>query len=235
MNEESASPHAEMRRRRLRWLGSALVVYGVIGVLIFLALAVNISRPLEQLNGLATSVEDQRTLALDALDSAATSLRQTSAGVTNMDASLAEVQVATTQAAGISRDVATSMHALAGTMQLTIPVLGLRPFAGLADGFTQAGDDLDLLADDLRVIGDSLDQNRADAQAVGQSLNDLSLTVGQLSASVRAAPAVDFSDGSLQVLALGLLAISIWLLALAAACLGAGAILLWGTRRVPSG
>lgn len=217
------------RRQRMRLLGSGLLVYGLVGAILFALLGLYVGRPIQRLGELAASVEDQRVLALEALDRAADTLGQTAAGVINMDNSLARVQLATGQASTISRGVGTSLRDLADTM--SIEVFGIQPFVGLAVGFDQSGDQLDQLADDVANVGDALTDNRRDAANVGRSLNELSLTVARLSVSVRAAPSVDFGDGSLEALTFGLVAISAWLLMLAVGCVAGGAGLIWSARR----
>jgi hypothetical protein len=221
---------AEQRRnRRLRLLGGGLIAYGLVGTILFALLGLNVASPLERLGHLATSVEDQRGLALETLDRAADTLSQTAAGVTNMDNSLARVQVATGQAALISHGVATSMRDLAESM--SIDVFGIQPFLGLVAGFDQSAEQLDELGNDVSDIGLALTDNRRDAGNVGRSLNQLSLTVARLAVSARSSPSVGLADGSIEALTFGLLAITAWLFVLAVGCMAAGGGLIWLARR----
>jgi methyl-accepting chemotaxis protein len=220
----------ERRRNRFRLAGAVLLVYGLVGAVLFSLLAVQGGQPIGQLAGLAETVEEQRGLAVEVLDQAAATLSQAASGVGTMDTSLARVQVVTGQAATISSGVGTSMHQLAETMQLD--VLGVQPFVGLGAGFEDAATNLDRLSADLDDVGSSLADSRRDAVEVGRNLTDLSLAVARLSDAIHATPSLEIGD-SIGALSLLLMLTAAWLILLSLACAAAGGWLLWLAQRRP--
>ncbi len=218
---EIIARRAERRRSRgLRLLGTILIVYGVIGMVLFAVVALNVARPIDEANSLTVSIEGQRTAALDALAEAARTIDETALGVRGMDASLDQARVATERAAGLSRGVATTMFGLQNAMSITI--LGTQPLIGLASGFEQAGRQLELLADDVAAIGEALNANRDDVQTVAEAMERLSLSVEALTQSVRDGPRLEVSSQALAELRLAIYAVVGWMLAFAVGCVAAG-------------
>lgn len=208
------------RRQRVRLLGIALIGYGVIGIMLFVVVALAVSRPLERAQALGASVEEQRLGVIDTLEQAQLTIAQMGAGVSRMDISLADARAATDRAATISHSVAFSMFQLRDQMSLT--VFGIQPFVGLASGFDSSGQQLDLLGADLSTIGASLETNRGDVIATARNMEDLADSVGDLTDMVRDGPAVDISTTTLDAIRLAVYAICGWLILLAVGCLLAG-------------
>ncbi len=221
---------ATRRRRRLRLLGVGLLLYGLAGIAIFAVLAVGVSKPLERARRLSASVEVQRKALIDSLDEAETTISQMAEGVSGMDTSLSDARAATDRAAQVSRGVASSMYRLRDAMSLEIPFVG-QPLVGLADGFDQSAQNLDLLADDVGAIGTALDANRGDVDTTAANLHDLAASVHALTDSVRLGPGVEISSSSLDAVRLALFAVGGWLALLALGCTAAGLYLLVISRR----
>ena len=87
-------------------LGAALALYGLVGIVLFVVIAVNVARPLERARQLSESVDEQRAALVDSLSEAETTIRQMSTSVDRMDDSLSEAKIAIDQAATISHGVA---------------------------------------------------------------------------------------------------------------------------------
>lgn len=218
-----------MSTRTLRVLGSLLIVYGLSGVVLLGLLAGTLAPPLDEVEALAASVGEQRTAALDALDEAATTARQTATSVRNVDTSLAQAKVATDRAAGLSAGVALSMRELAAAM--TIDLFGIQPLIGLVPSFEASATNLDLLATDLAAIGTALDTSRGDTATVAGGMDDLAGSIDQLRDAVADSPDLSVTVGALEPLRVGLLALMAWLLLAAIGCVLAGFGCWWATRR----
>ena len=220
MPKTKAVPEQNRRRRRVRLLGIALIGYGVIGIVLFVVVALAISKPLDRAQALGDSVEEQRQGVIDTLEQAQTTIRQMGVGVGRMDVSLEDARAATDRAATISHSVAFSIYQLRDQMSLT--VFGVQPFLGLASGFDASGQQLDLLGADLSTIGASLQANRADVVTTADNMEELADSVEELTAMVRDGPAVDISTTTLDAVRLAVYAICGWLILFAVGCLLAG-------------
>ncbi|HEY7600377.1 MAG TPA: hypothetical protein VH741_10665 [Candidatus Limnocylindrales bacterium] len=218
-----------MSSRGLRVLGTLLIGYGLTGMLLLGVLAGLLAPPLDEVAQLAESVGEQQASALEALDEAAATARQTATAVRNVDASLIQAKAATDRAAGLSMGVAVSMRELGAAM--TIDIFGIQPLAGLAPSFETSATNLDLLAGDLAAIGTALDGSRTDTQTVATGMDDLAAAITDLRRSVAASPDMSATIGALEPLRLGLLALLAWLLAAALGCVVAGLYCWLASRR----
>jgi hypothetical protein len=212
----------ERRRRPGLWraVGTALIAWGVVGIVLLALFFNGFAGPISDLNTMADSLEAQRTAALEAIDSARDTIDQTAVGVRGMDTSLADAKAAVDRASGIATDVGETMGGLAQAMQVTI--FGLQPLAGLSTGFSDAATQLGGLSTDLATIGESLDANRDDAVAVAASLDDLSSALTDFRTAVDAGPQLDDVARSIDSLRMGILALLAWLGALAVGSVAAG-------------
>lgn len=211
----------QRRRRRLRLVGGGLIAYGVVGIVILAAIGSAIGRPLDQAAELSVAIEDQRRAALDALEQATTTIDQTAAGVRGMDPSLGQAKAATDRASAISLGVAANMLELSRAMSISI--FGAQPLLGLATGFDQTGQQLQLLSADVAAIGAALDANRDDVATVAASLDELRDSVEQLETSLREGPRLAVGPGTLDGIRLAILALLGWMLVLALGAVAAGA------------
>jgi hypothetical protein len=225
-------PEARRRHPRLRLLGAGLAVYGVLGLILFVAVAVAVNRPLERAQALSASVESERAALVLTLGQAQATLNGMSQGVGRMDTSLADAKVATDRASGIAGDMATSMYGLRDAMSLSI--FGAQPLIGLASGFDTSGQQLQALGTDLATIGTSLDTNRNDAITTSANLAQLATSVGQMTALVSDTQGVEISTASLDAVRLAVYAICGWLAVLALGCIVVGLYLIrfGGLRRM---
>jgi len=214
---------SQRRGRLLRIVGGGLIVYGVLGIVILAAIGSVIGRPLDQAAELSVSIEDQRRAALDALEQATTTIDQAAAGVRGMEPSLSQAKSATDRASAISLGVAANMSELSRAMSISI--FGAQPLIGLASGFDQTGQQLQLLSADVAAIGAALDANRDDVETVGASLDDLSDSVEQLERSLREGPRLAIAPGTLDGIRLAILALLGWMLVLALGAVAAGVYL----------
>ena len=222
---------ARRRGRRVQLLGLALIAYGLIGVGIFAAVAVAINKPLERVGELSQSVEEQRAALLATMEQTEGTIRQMSEGVRRMDASLEDAQAAVDRSSGIASGVALSMFQLRDSMNITIPIINTQPLLGLAPGFDQAGQQLQLLSQDLTTIGTSLETNQGDVVLTADNLVSLADSVGVLTETVRDGPGVGITDEALDSFKFALIAVAGWLLLFAVGCALVGVYLFFSGRR----
>ena len=199
------------------------------GIVILGAIGSVVGRPLEQAAELSVAIEDQRRAALDSLEQATTTIDQTASGVRGMEPSLGQAKAATDRASSISLGVAANMFELSRAMSISI--FGTQPLIGLATGFDQTGQQLQLLSEDVAAIGAALDANRDDVQIVAVSLDELRDSVEQLETSLREGPRLAVAPGTLDGIRLAILALLSWMAVLALGSIAGGAYLFWLARR----
>jgi hypothetical protein len=217
------------RRRRRQLLGLGLVGYGLIGVVIFVVVAIAVNRPLERVRELSQSVDEQRALLVQSMVQGETTIREMAAGVRRMDASLTDAREATERSSSIAIGVATSMFRLRDAMSLSI--FGTQPLIGLASSFDQAGNQLQLLSSDLTTIGASLAVNSTDVTSTANNLEKLADTMTTLTESVRTGPDLAISAEALDAFRLAIFAVAGWLLLFAIGCVLVGGYLIVASRR----
>ena len=222
---------ARRRGRRIQLLGAALVVYGLIGIVIFIVVGAAINRPLERVGELSQSVEQQRAALIDTMVQTEETLRQMSEGVRRMDTSLEDAQAAVDRSSTIAQGLGLSMLQLRDAMGVTIPILNTQPLIGLAPSFDQAGQQLQLLGQDLATIGTSLEANQGDVVATSDSLIALADSVAVLTDSVENGPGVGISEEALDAFRFALLAVAGWLVLFAVGCALIGVYLFVVGRR----
>jgi hypothetical protein len=216
----AAHDHPRRRHRRLRLLGLGLAAYGVVGLVLFVVVAVAINRPLERAHTLSVAVDQERAALVETMGQARTTLEDMSLGVSGVDTSLGDAKAATDRAAGIATSLATSMFGLRDSMNISI--FGAQPLASLASGFDNAGQQITSLSTELATIGTSLNDNRSSVSVSSTDLAKLALSLGQLTTLVRDSPDVEISTASLDAIRIAVYAICGWLAVFALGCVVGG-------------
>jgi len=217
-----------------RWarpLGLALLLYGVIGLIVLGAGLVGLSRPLEAIDRLTVSLEQQRVTLVASLRETSRTLETATDAAAGFDGSLAQSRASAVRAADLSRDVSATMDELARSMQVSI--FGAQPLAGLAAPFERSADQLEQLGTDLDGIGTALGENAGQVRTTFTQLTRLRGSVDALVKGVEATGDIGLSPGALAPLRLGIVALMLWLAGLAGACVAAGAALLRWARAAP--
>lgn len=220
MPDRAASHEIRRRHPRLRLVGLVVAVYGLVGLLLFVTVAVAINGPLERAHALSISLDEDREGLVATMEQARLTLVDMSLGVRGVDDSLANAQAATDRAATISTSLASSMFGLRDAMSITI--LGTQPLQGLAAGFDTSGQQLSALATDLATISSSLNTNRGAVETTSASLGKLAVSLAELRVLVRDSPDVEISTASLDAIRLAVYAICGWLAVLALGCVVGG-------------
>ena len=221
---------ARRRGRRTQLTGFALIIYGLVGIAIFVFVAQAINRPLERVRELSESVEDQRAALVESMDQAEQTIRQMSAAVGNMDTSLSDAKTATDRSSTIAGGLANSMFLLRDQMYITIPIIEAQPFVGLAPGFDNTGQQLTQLSIDLATIGASLDTNRSDVVATSENLVELAESVSELTTAIQGGPPVAITEDAVDSFRLAIFAIAGWVVLFAVACVLVGFYLILSGR-----
>jgi hypothetical protein len=211
-----------------------VAVYGIVGLVLFVAVAAAINGPLERARGLTLSLDEERAGLVATMEQARATLVDMSLGVGGVDDSLANAQAATDRASTISTSLAASMFGLRDAMSITI--FGTQPLASLATGFDTSGQQLSALATDLTTISTSLEANRSAVETSSASLGKLAVSLAELRVLVRDSPDVAISTASLDAVRLAVYAICGWLAVLALGCVIGGVYLfrLGGRSRLPA-
>jgi hypothetical protein len=197
-----------------RRLGSALVGFGVIGLLLLGTLAVLLGLSLDGLGRTATDLARQRTEALALLEPAAAALDEAATSAANAGTSLTAAGTAARQAADLTGQLAGAFDGLA---QLgAFDILGARPFGGLTGQFTGVATQARELSSNLTTTAATLDANVTDSAMVASDLRALADQLERLRTSVAgngAGPATDpAAAGTLiRVAMLVVLALLAWL------------------------
>jgi hypothetical protein len=197
-----------------------LAAYGAIGLILFVAVAVAINRPLERAHNLSVTLDQERAALIETMGQARTTLENMSLGVGGADTSLADAKAATDRAAVIAGSLASNMFGLRDSMSISI--FGAQPLAGLASGFDASGQQLSTLGTELTTIGVSLNNNRTAVGTTSTDLAKLALSLGQLTTLVRDSPDVEISAASLDAVRLAVYAICGWLAVFALGCVVGG-------------
>jgi hypothetical protein len=154
-----------------RWLGWALLLYGVIGLVLVLGGALAGLDAASRVERLASSASGTR-------DAASRSIEAAAAAFTNVDASLDESRASADTAAALSRDASVTLGSLGQAMRLS--VFGAQPLLPLADDFADSAEQASALAGTLDNVAASLDDTRADVTAIGDQLDQLATELGTL-------------------------------------------------------
>ena len=223
MTSADGAPVPVRRARWVRPLATALVLYGLFGVLLFGLIAVSIARPLDEVEALTTSLEAQRVALEEGLKSTVDALDQAATTAQGFDASLDQSQRSAANAAGLARNVGVTMDQIAQSMR--IEILGTQPLIQLVPSFETASRQLNDLGTDLDRISESLRANQAAVTGTGDRLRTLTDRVRDISELVQEGPTVEVSTRALTSIRLALYGMLAWLTMFALGCLVAGLVL----------
>ncbi len=160
-----------------RALGTLLVAYGVLGLVLSVAgmvVGFDLATRLERLTGTAG----------ETLQAAARATRAAGDSFASVDASLAESQASAGSAATLARDASTTLDALAVAMEVSI--LGTQPLEPLGAQFSTSADQAEQLAGTLDTVATSLSDTRTDVASIGTELSILASRLEALGGDVGA-------------------------------------------------
>ena len=207
---------------RRRW-GSALLGFGVIGLIILAILGFLVLGPLGSLGSAAASLDDQRTRLVAMLPSAGAALDSAATAATNAGASLRASGQSARDGSTLLVQLASAMDGMSAASKVNI--LGQEPFGTLSDELTNVAARSRSLATDLSSAADGLDANVTDSNAAAARLHELSGRLATLRSELESGNAAGGASNltlEITILRLLLLALLVWLAvpAVAAAWLG---------------
>jgi hypothetical protein len=147
-----------------RWLGWALIGYGIVGIAMIVAGALIGLETAVRIEGLASDADD-------ALVAAATATRASADAFDGVDASLADAGDSTAAAAALALRAQETLDNLAAAMSLSI--LGAQPLLPLAADFADSASLAGDLAQTLDGVRGSLGDTRVDVTTIGTELQTL--------------------------------------------------------------
>jgi hypothetical protein len=166
----------------LRTAAIALEVYGVLGLLITLALLVVGYSTFSQVGTLQRGLETERAALIQSIRTVSTTLADTASSTTNFEQSIDGARSAADSASGLANTTAGTFRQLA--RGLDISVFGTQPLASLSPQFDQSADQMQQLAISLGVTRDSLGENGIDVRRVGNDLAQLQRQLDAVAAAL---------------------------------------------------
>ena len=161
-----------VRYRFLRSAAIALVLYGVLGLLIAVAMLVVGISTFTQVTSLQTTLESERLSLVTSIRTVSSTLHDTSGATTNFQQSIDQARGAADRASTLANDSAGTFREL-GLGLGGVTILGFQPLAGLGPQFATSADQLQQLAISLGATRDALSQNGSDIGRVGNDLTRL--------------------------------------------------------------
>jgi hypothetical protein len=214
-----------------RIVGLLLVLYGIAGLALVGGGAVLVAGSVARLDGLASTIDEQRAILVRSLDATATFLTDAQSGTGNVQVSLTSTVDSARKVAGLTRSLSTAMGQLGQAS--TISIFGTAPFGGLTGTFgdvaTQAdalGTSLDATADDLATNGTDLARVHDDIGSIRTEIDSLRT---ELSGAGLGGADLDAVSHALETSRLVLLGLLGWLAVQAVIAIVAGLVI--ATRR----
>jgi hypothetical protein len=171
--------------------GTALVAFGVVGVILAGIVAVALVVGGLSVRSLADELEADRVALVTTHEKTSESIGGAAAATANARATLGSTETAIRNANETLADLAASVDSLAAA--LDFEVFGQQPFAGAAESFAGLADTVRGFGDDLDAIAVDLVANQEDLDRMAAGLRDLEDRMAALATRVRAFDRIDGS------------------------------------------
>lgn len=203
-----------------RRVATALTWFGVVGLVLSVAMAVSLLVALGAMGDLDQRVDTNRLAMADALDQGTQLLDGTASTLESTTSSLESVRASVDDTAKLLGQLETSTRELVSA--LGVNILGQRPFASVAKSFDGIADQLAVSADDAASVVDEIDNLKPNVGRVADDLRAVRSSVSTL-----ATRTTEFDDlgnliGLARLFAVLWALVSLWLAALAAGCIWLG-------------
>ena len=208
-------------------LGTWLLAFGIVGLVLTVAMAVVWLGGLVAIADLDERLEAERQATAAALTDAADLLDSTAVALESTSGSLDTVGATLDDSARLLDSLASTTHDLADS--LGVSILGQQPFGGLAASFEDVATELDTFATHAADLAAEVDQMQPDLAAVAANIRTVQESVASLATRVETYDGVDRLVGLIRVYALLSALLAAWLAILAGGCVWVGRAL----RRVP--
>ncbi len=172
-----------------RRFGSALLVFGLVGVLVAGIVAIALLLGGVQVRSMADELEADRLALVDSLKDASVAVGGASLAAANARATLGSTEAAIRNANETLLSLAESVDSLADALHFQ--VLGQQPLAGAADSFAALADQVRGFSDDLDAIAVDLVSNQKDLDDMSEGLRDLQRRLDALTTRIEEFDRVD--------------------------------------------
>ena len=193
-------PHSNLGRMArssyFRVAGIALALYGVLGLIIAIAMLVVGVSTFERVTTLQKTLEAERSSLVDSIRTVSGTLRDTAGATTSFQQSVANARTAADQASRLANDSAGTFRDL-GQRSDALTVFGVRPLATVSPQFAASADQMQQLAIQLGTTRDALTQNVNDIGRVGRDLGQLQTQLDAVAVSLNQPGALGFSTQGL--------------------------------------
>jgi hypothetical protein len=169
--------------RFLRSAALAFGVYGLLGLLIAVAMLVVGTTTFGQVATLSTTLERERAALVQSIRTASGTLRDTASATNDFQQSINTARGAADQASALANDSAGTFRDM-GTSLKSLSFFGIMPLAGLGPQFDRSADQLQQLAISMGSTRDALGQNGSDIQRVGADLTLLQTQLDTVAVSL---------------------------------------------------
>ncbi len=170
------------RYRFLRGVAFALCAYGVLGIVITVAMLVVGSSTFTQVDSFQGTLERERASLVRSLRTVSATVKDTATSTNDFQTSISGARTSADTASKLANDTAGTFRDLAAS--LNIQIFGLQPLAGIAPQFDRSADQLQQLAISLGTTREALSINRNDIQRVGTDLTALNAELDSVAASL---------------------------------------------------
>lgn len=222
----TSTPTPGPLRAVLRRLGSGLIAYGVIGLVLALVVLIAVVWAGGRLAAVGGQVETQIAAVVETLDRTSVALADAGISATSFSGTMERTPPVVRQTAQAIADVRTDLRSAESQLS-QFEILGRQPLGGVADSFGRMAANLDGLDERLDLIATDLESNRTALVANATSLSALGARLGLVADDLRGGVVEEgFADlrSSATVLAAVLL---VWMTMPAAGALWLG----WWLRR----
>ena len=172
-----------VRYRFLRSAAVALGLYGVLGLLIAVAMLVVGISTFGRVASLQNTLESERQSLVVSIRTVSGTLRDTADATTNFQGSIDQARGSADQASKLANDSAGTFRSM-GLQLTTLTILGFQPLVSLGPQFATTADQLQQLAITLGATRDALAQNGTDVKRVGGDLGRLQVQLDAVAASL---------------------------------------------------
>lgn len=150
----------------------AFGVYGVLGLLIGVAMLVVGINTFNSIGTLSSTLERERSALVRSVRTAAGTLGDAGAATSSFQGSVQSARAAADQASSLANDSAGTFRDM-GSQARAVNLFGIQPLGGLAPQFERSADDLQTLAISLGATREALAQNSSDIGRIGSQLGTL--------------------------------------------------------------
>jgi hypothetical protein len=196
-------------RRHLdrRRAGSALLAYGIAGLIVLACFGVATAVAATRLEGVLKTFATERDRLVVLLDDTSSALDTAGLAIDSAGSSMADTGSALGDAGTLALTVSAGARNLVDITNLSI--LGQQPFAGFADSLNAVAGDTDRLATSLSTSAASVAGSATDLSALGSRLRAIRDEIGLIRGDLSS---MDLGSGDwLPVAALGVVALLVWL------------------------